>query len=144
MSALDRREKIERDVNRKKAQLDQDEEMTENSDEYDSIYFSEEEKINPFADKKKDKNDDEDDEDDEDEDADQYGDEDDATDPNRTLRDNKKEEEAIVEFENIHKLTLEEKIFRHRDRYLVNSMHHPGKQIDDIRHTVVQKTFILS
>ena len=37
MSALDRREKIERDVNRKKAQLDQDEEMTENSDEYDSI-----------------------------------------------------------------------------------------------------------
>lgn len=41
-------------------------------------------------------------------------------------------------------ISLEDRILRTRDRYLVNPAKHPGYQIDDVRKTVVQKTMILS
>lgn len=41
-------------------------------------------------------------------------------------------------------ISLEDRILRTRDRYLVNPAKHPGYQIEDVRKTVVQKTMILS
>ena len=41
-------------------------------------------------------------------------------------------------------LTLEEKVLRLRDRYLVNTTKHPGYQIEDVRKTCIQKTLLLS
>ena len=41
-------------------------------------------------------------------------------------------------------VTLEDRVMRNRDRYLVNPAKHPGYQIEDAKKTVIQKTLILS
>ena len=122
--------------------MDSDDEMSDNSDEYASVHFSDDELANPTQQKAQveQKNIEEAGSGEEDEHEGSEDDENGVTTSNFNktsgslpVRGKKgQQEDTEPRFD----ISLEDRIMRNRDRYLVNPTKHPGYQIDDVRKTV--------
>lgn len=147
-SAIDRKVKVAKDKKLKLLRMDSDDEFSDNSDEYASVNLSDDEGANPTTKQaileaqqkiveagEAGEGEEKEEEEEEDEEG--------GTQSNFNKTSGK---QLFLNEENEARfiLTLEDRIMRNRDRYLVNPLKHPGYQIEDVKKTVIQKTLILS
>ena len=125
--------------------MDSDESLDEDSDEYASIHFSDDDQAQQIQRQTMmestkaivvEANTEE-----EDNDAEGGEDELNETQGEMLIPQKKKDKE---ENEARFDVSLLDRIMRTRDRYLKNPQKHPGYQIEDVKKTVIQKTLILS
>ena len=128
--------------------MDSDDEMSDNSDEYASVQLSEDENVNPtqkqaILEEQQKIAEANSDEEEEEEDGEEEGDKT-ASNFNKTGGSGFQSKKKVDDQESRIEVSLEDRILRNRDRFLVNSTKHPGYQYEDVRKTVIQKTLILS
>ena len=144
-SAVERKTKVAKDRKRKLERMDSDDEMTDESDEYASVHFSDDEMLTTMQkqsvmdttqqnQKVEEVNEEAEDDDEGEDEMDQ------TTSALNADQKKKAKEEDEARFD----VSLLDRIMRTRDRYLRNPAKHPGYQIEDVKKTVIQKTLILS
>lgn len=134
-SAADRKIKVAKDKKLKLLRMDSDDELSDNSDEYASVNLSDDENANPTTkmaileaqQKIVDAGSGEEDNDEDEEDDD----------GNTKSNFNKTSGKLADEHEQRFIISLEDRILRNRDRYLVSTLKHPGYQIEDVKKTVI-------